>query len=152
MVVDGRRNGQTRQQGLQSSLHNNASEIYSIFNEGNSVVSEKLITTLKNKISKYIAIVSKYGFIKKLDETFVKCNNKYLEVKIKTVDDKSGIYIDVVVGHNDKDPESKVGDYGKIEIKKLLQSENLRMLCHRRMLLLISTVKKLSERKFEMTS
>ena len=42
-------------------------EMYSIHYEGKSVVAERFIRTLKNKISKYMAAISKNAYIDKLD-------------------------------------------------------------------------------------
>ena len=121
LVVNQRRNGQTRQRVLQSWLHDNVGEIYSIHNEGNSFLAEKFIRTLKNKISKYMTVVSKYVHINMLDETVDKYNNIMKTAnKMKTVDVESGIYIEVDVEHNYKDYKSKVGDHVKIGPKKFL--------------------------------
>ena len=49
--------------------------MYSIYNEGKSVVAEKFITTLKNTIFKYMTSVSKNVYIDKLDDMVNKCNN-----------------------------------------------------------------------------
>ena len=101
LAVNQRRNGQTRQRVLQSWLHDNVVEIYSIHNEGNSFLAEKFIRTLKNKISKYMTVVSKYVPINMLDETVDKYNNIMKTAnKMKTVDVESGIYIEVDVEHN----------------------------------------------------
>ena len=43
-------------------------EMYSIQNEGKSVVAERFIRTLKNKIYKYMTSVSKNLYIDKLDD------------------------------------------------------------------------------------
>ena len=43
-------------------------EIDSIHNEGKSVVAERFIRTLKNKIYKYMTAISKYVYIDKLDD------------------------------------------------------------------------------------
>ena len=42
--------------------------MYSTNNEGKSVVAERFIRTLKNKIHKYMASISKYVYIDKLDD------------------------------------------------------------------------------------
>ena len=42
--------------------------MYSTNNEGKSVVAEKFIGTLKNKIYKYMTSVSKNAYIDKLDD------------------------------------------------------------------------------------
>ena len=40
-------------------LENNGKEMYSLYNEGKSVVAERYIMTLKNKIYKYMTAVSR---------------------------------------------------------------------------------------------
>ena len=42
--------------------------MYSIHNEGKSVVAERFIRTLKNKIYKYMTSISKNVYIDKLDD------------------------------------------------------------------------------------
>ena len=49
-------------------LKDNDIEMYSIYNEGKSIVAEKFIRTLKNKIYKYITSISKKMYIDKLDD------------------------------------------------------------------------------------
>ena len=51
--------------------------MYSIYNEGKSVVAEKFITTLKNTIFKYMTSISKNVYIDKLDDMVNKCSNTY---------------------------------------------------------------------------
>ena len=49
-------------------LKDNEIEMYSIHNEGKSVVAERFIRTLKTKIYKYMTLVSKNMHIDKLDD------------------------------------------------------------------------------------
>ena len=49
--------------------------MYSIYNEGKSVIADRFIRTLKNKIYKYMTSISKNVYIDKLDIN--KCNNTY---------------------------------------------------------------------------
>ena len=49
-------------------LKDNDFEMYSIHNEGKSIVAERFIKTLKNKIYKYMAAISKNVYIDKLDD------------------------------------------------------------------------------------
>ena len=49
-------------------LKDNDIEMHSIYNEGKSIVAEKFIRTLKNKIYKYITSISKKMYIDKLDD------------------------------------------------------------------------------------
>ena len=51
--------------------------MYSTHNEGKSVVAERFIRTLKKKIYKYIASVSKNLYIDELDDIFNKYSNTY---------------------------------------------------------------------------
>ena len=48
---------------MKSWLEKNEIEMYSTHNEENSVVSERFVTTLKNKIYKYITLISKNRYI-----------------------------------------------------------------------------------------
>ena len=52
--------------------------MYSTHNEGKSVVAERFIRTLKNKIYKYMTSTSKNVYINKLDNMNNKYNNAYL--------------------------------------------------------------------------
>ena len=64
-------------------------EMYSTLNEGKSVITERFIRTLKNKIYKYITSISKHVYIDKLDDIVDKYNNTYHSTfKMKPVDVK----------------------------------------------------------------
>ena len=58
-------------------LEKNAVEMYSTHNEGKSVVTERFIRVLKNKIYKYMTSVSKNVYINKLDDIVNKYNTTY---------------------------------------------------------------------------
>ena len=76
-------------------LKDNDIEMYSIHNEGKSVVAERFIRTLKNKIYKYMTSISKNVYIDKLDDIVNKYKNTYHRtIKIKHVDVKPSTYID----------------------------------------------------------
>ena len=53
---------------MKSWLEQNAIEMNSTHNEGKSVITERFIRILKNKIYKYITSISKNVYIEKLDE------------------------------------------------------------------------------------
>ena len=59
-------------------LHNNDIVMYSTHNEGKSVVTERFIRTLKNKIYKYMTSISKNVYIDKLDDIVDEYNNTYI--------------------------------------------------------------------------
>ena len=76
-------------------LKGNESEMYSIRNEGKSVVAEGFIRTLKTKIYKYMTSISKNVYINKLDDIVNEYNNTYHRtIKMKPVDVKDNTYID----------------------------------------------------------
>ena len=52
---------------MKSWLQDNDIEMYSTHNEGKSVVAERFIRTLNNKIYKHMADVSKNLYVDKLD-------------------------------------------------------------------------------------
>ena len=95
---------------MQSLLEKNAIEMYSAYNEGKSVVAERFIRTLKNKIYKCMTSVSKKVYIDKLDGTANKYNNAYYgTIKMKLVDVKSNTYIDSNKDINDQHLKFKIG-------------------------------------------
>ena len=89
--------------------------MYSTHNEGKSVVAERFIRTLKNKIYKYMTSISKNVYIDKLDDILNECNNIYhTTIKMKPIDVKYNAYINTSKKINNKDPKFKVGDYVRI--------------------------------------
>ena len=84
-------------------LKDNDAEMYSIHNEGKSVVAERFVRTLKNKIYKYMTSVSKNVYIDKLDDTVDEYNNTYHRtIKMNSVDVKDNTYIDFEKEVNNK--------------------------------------------------
>ena len=77
---------------MESSLQNNNIEMYSTHNEGKSIVAERFIKTLKNKIYKYMTSLSRNVFIDILDDIVNKYNNTYSTIRMKPVDVKSNTY------------------------------------------------------------
>ena len=135
--------------------------MYSIHNEGKSVVAERFIRTLKTKIYKYITLVSKNVYIDKLDDIVGEYNNTYHgTIKMKPIDVKNNSYIDFKKEVNDKDPKFKVRDHVRISKYKNIFAKGytpnwseevfvviklkIEFLGH--MLLMISVVKKVLER------
>ena len=58
--------------------------MYSIHNEGKSVVAERFIRTLKIKIYKYMTLLSTNVYIDQLDDIVVEYNNTYhITIKMK---------------------------------------------------------------------
>ena len=89
--------------------------MYSTHNEGKSVLAERFIRTLENKIYKYMNLISKNVYIDKLDEIVNKYNNTYWStIKWKSSDVKSSTYVDSSKEINYKDPKFKIGDSVRI--------------------------------------
>ena len=86
----------------------------STFNEGKSVVAERFIRTLKNKLYKHMTATGKSVYYDVLDDVVSKYNNtKHSTIKMKPIDvgDNKRVYID---DHNEKDSKFKVGDRVRI--------------------------------------
>ena len=89
--------------------------MYSTHNEGKSVVAERFIRTLKNKIYKYVTSILKSMYIDKLDDIANKYNITYHSTsKMKPVDVKSNTFIDFNKENNEEDPKFEVGDHVRI--------------------------------------
>ena len=90
-------------------------EMYSTHNEEKSVVTEKFIRTIKNKIYKHMTSILKNVYINKLDDIVNEYNNtKHRTTKMKPIDVKDNTYIDFGKEVNDNDPKFKVGDHVRI--------------------------------------
>ena len=98
--------------------------MYSTFNEGKSVVAERFIRTLKNKLYKHMTATGKNVYHDVLDDVVNEHNNtKHNAIKMKPKDVKDDttkssaiasnkrVYIDE---HNKKDSRFKVGDRVRI--------------------------------------
>ena len=82
--------------------------MYSIYNEGKSVVAETFIRTLKTKIYKHMTSLSKNVYMDKLNDIANEYDNTYHRiVKVKPVDVKHNTYIDSSKDVNDKDLKYK---------------------------------------------
>ena len=98
--------------------------MYSTYNEGKSVVAERFIRTLKNKLCKHMRATGKILYYDVLDDIVNEYNNtKHSTIKMKPTDvgyntTKSSslecnkrVYID---GHNEKDSRFEIGDRVRI--------------------------------------
>ena len=90
-------------------------EMYSTYNEGKSVVAERFIRTLKNKIFKHVTAISKNVYFDVLDDIVNKYNNTvHRTIKMKPLDVTSDFYAEYNEDSNEKDPKFKVGDRVRI--------------------------------------
>ena len=79
-------------------VRKNDVEVYSTHSEGKSVVAERFIRTLKNKIYKHMTAVLKNVYINKLNDIINEYNNAYHRtIKMKPVDFKDNIYIYIYI-------------------------------------------------------
>ena len=95
-------------------LSDNDIIMYSTYNEGKSVVAERFIRTLKNKLYKHVTATGKNVYYDVLDDIVNEYNNtKHSTIKMKPIDVKNNkrVYIDE---HNEKDSRFKVGDRVRI--------------------------------------
>ena len=89
--------------------------MYSTYNEGKSVVVERFIRTLKEKIFKHSAAISKNVYFDVLDDIVNKYNNTvHRTIKMKPIDVTSDSYAEYNEDFNKKDPKFKVGDHVRI--------------------------------------
>ena len=96
-------------------LQDNNIKIYSTYNEGKSVVAERFIRTLKNKIHKHMTAVSKNVYFDVLNDSVDEYNNTYHRtIKMKPIDVKSDSFPKYNEEFNKKDPRFKVGDHVRI--------------------------------------
>ena len=95
-------------------------ELYSTFNEGKSVVAERFIKTLKNKIykhmtAKHMTAISKNIYVDVLDDIVNKYNNMvHKTIKMKPIDVTDDFFAEYNEESNKKDPKFKVGDHVRI--------------------------------------
>ena len=85
--------------------------MYSTYNKGKSVVAERFIRTLKNKIFKHMTAISKNVYFDVLDDIVNKYNNTvHKTIKMKPIDVTSDSYAEHNEDFIEKDPKFKVGD------------------------------------------
>ena len=89
--------------------------MYSTYSEGKSVIAERFIRTLINKIFKHVAAISKNVYFDVLNDIVDKYNNTvYRTIKMKPIDVLGDSYVEYNEDFNKKDPKFKVGDLVRI--------------------------------------
>ena len=96
-------------------LKDNDIIMYSTHNEEKSVVAERFIRTLKNKILKHMTAVSKSVYYDVLDDIVNEYNNTcHNTIKMNPTDVKNDSFAEYNEESNEKDPKFKSGDYVRI--------------------------------------
>ena len=108
--------GEFYNQVFKKWLSDNDIIMYSTYNEGKSVVAERFIRTLKNKLYKHMTATGKNVYYDVLDDVVNEYNNtKHNTIKMKPIDVRDNnnkrVYIDE---HNEKRSRFKVGDRVRI--------------------------------------
>ena len=89
--------------------------MYSAYNERKSVVPERFIRTLKNKIYKHMTAISKNVCYDALDNIVNKYNNTvHRTIKIKPIDVTNNSFLEYNEESNKEYPKFKVGDHVRI--------------------------------------
>ena len=100
---------------FKSFLKENDIEMYSTHNEGKSVVAERFVKTLKNKIYKHMTTIGKNVYFNVLNDIADKYNNSlHSSIKMKPKDVTNNKFIEYVEETNQKDPKFKIGDHVRI--------------------------------------
>ena len=95
-------------------LSDNDIIMYSTFNEGKSVIAERFIRTLKNKLYKHMTASGKNVCYGVLDDVVNKYNiTKHSTIKMKPIDVKNNKRLHIN-DHNEKDRRFKVSNRDRI--------------------------------------
>ena len=84
-------------------------EMYSTHNDGKSVVAKRFIETLKNKIYKYVNLISKNVYIDKLDVVNKYNNTYHRTIKMEPIDVNLNICIAFNKENSNEGPKYKIG-------------------------------------------
>ena len=102
-------------QSFKDFLKINNIEMYLTFNGGKSVVAERFIRTLKNKILKHMTAISKNVYFDVLDDIVNKYNNTiHRTIKMKSIDVADDSFAEYNEESNKRNPKFKVGDHVSI--------------------------------------
>ena len=94
---------------------NNIEIQHSTYNEEKSVVTERFIRTLKNKIFQHMAAILNNVYFDVLNDIVDKYNNTvHKTIKMKPIDVTHDSYAEYNEDFNKKNPKFKVGDHVRI--------------------------------------
>ena len=125
-------------QSFKDFLKINNIEMYSTFNEGKSVVAERFIRTLMNKIFKHMTAISKNVYFDVLNDIVNKYNNIiHRTIKMKPIDVTDDSFAEYNEEFNKKGPKFKVGDHVRIFKYKNILLQDMFLIGQKNFLLLI---------------
>ena len=112
--------------------------MYSTYNEGKSVVAERFIRTLKNKIFKHMTAISKNVYFDVLDDIVNKYNNTiHRTIKMKPIDVTDDSFAEYNEDFNKKGPKFKIGDHVRILSIEIFLLKDMFLTGQKKFLLLI---------------
>ena len=89
--------------------------MHSTFNKGKSVIAERFIKNLKNKMYKHMTTIGKNVYFNDLDDIVKKYNNTvHSSIKMKPKDVTDDSFVEYSEQTNKRDPKFKVGDNTRI--------------------------------------
>ena len=116
-------------------------EMYSTYNEGKSVVAERFIRTLKNKIFKHMTAISKNVYFDVLDDIVDKYNNTvHRTIKMKPIDVTNDFFAEYNEESNKKDLKFKIGDHVRISKYKISLLKDILLIGQKKFLLSVKLI------------
>ena len=123
---------------FQDFLKINNIEMYLTYNEGKSVVAERFIRTLKNKIFKHMTAISKNVYFDVLDDIVNKYNNTvHRTIKMKPIDVTSDSYAEYNEDSNKKVLNSKLVIMFEFQNTKTFLLKDILQIDQKKFLLLV---------------
>ena len=90
---------------FKKKLKDNDIEMYSTYNEGKSVIAERFIETIKNKVYKHMTTIGKNVYFAALDDIVKDYNNTiHSSIKMKPKDVKNNNLTEYIEEFNKKNP------------------------------------------------
>ena len=112
-------------------------EMYSTYNEGKSVVADRFIRTLKNKIFKHMTAISKNVCFDVLDDIVNKYNNTvHRTIKMRPIDITDDSYVEYDENPNKKDLKFNIGYHVRISNMKTFLLKDILQIGLKKFLLL----------------
>ena len=113
-------------------------DMHSTYNEGKSVIVERFIRTVKNKIFKHLTAISKNIYFDVLDDIVDKYNNTvHRTIKMKRIDVTDDSYAEYNEDFNKKTLNLKLVTMLKFQNTKTFLLKDILQICQKKFLLLV---------------